>query len=482
VKLPHGGFIPRVAGKPRSAIEEIALPERLTISLNRRGREYRPSVSDGQEVDFGQSLAEWESEGGTLYLPSPATGVVSIDAESEPSRLLLDTMDTPPASELFPPIEPQRIGRGRLIDVLARGGVWPFFWSSRTRDMPGLMDASAPKAIVVNGVIAEPYRARGKVILIHFWDQIIQGFRFLQTLLADYGKIEIILTAATDPVARKMYSELAGFAWVRFHPVPVIYPVENPRVLDAMVRKRLADYKTEDDIWVIDFQGVASIGACMAGGQPLHKRLVSVGGPGEPDPRHLLVPVGAALTTFGGSGASEASGPEPDGTRVLRGGLLLGEPVRDGNEAVGYDDDAFFYLPEVSRREFLHFIRPGFDRTSFFPAFASRLSGAVDRRVSTSLRGERRPCIACGACERICPAAILPHVLHRYLYQEMIDEAEKAGVELCVDCNLCTYVCPSKIELREEFAETRETLRQERAEALAASVEGDDGSQGGGKR
>ncbi len=62
----------------------------------------------------------------------------------------------------------------------------------------------------------------------------------------------------------------------------------------------------------------------------------------------------------------------------------------------------------------------------------------------------------------------MPQVLHRYLFREAYDEAVKAGLDICVDCSLCTYLCPSKIELAEQFAEAKEQLRKERKELKAA--------------
>lgn len=37
---------------------------------------------------------------------------------------------------------------------------------------------------------------------------------------------------------------------------------------------------------------------------------------------------------------------------------------------------------------------------------------------------------------------------------------EAAGVERCVACGLCSFVCPSKIELRQEFLEAQERIRE----------------------
>jgi Na+-translocating ferredoxin:NAD+ oxidoreductase RnfC subunit len=134
---------------------------------------------------------------------------------------------------------------------------------------------------------------------------------------------------------------------------------------------------------------------------------------------------------------------------------------------VQYDDDAFFFLPKAAEREFLAFLRPGFDRTSFSPCFASRITGAYDTHISTSLRGEHRPCISCGRCEEVCPARLMPQILHRLLYREAIDEAQAAGLPACVECGLCTYVCPSKIDMQKQFADAKAEILREQSESEA---------------
>ena len=93
------------------------------------------------------------------------------------------------------------------------------------------------------------------------------------------------------------------------------------------------------------------------------------------------------------------------------------------------------------------------------------MTGAADSEISTALRGERRPCIACGLCERVCPVELMPQVIHRYLYREALDEAEAVGMDLCIACGLCTYVCPSKIELQKQFMEASGRIQLEKMEA-----------------
>jgi Na+-translocating ferredoxin:NAD+ oxidoreductase RnfC subunit len=65
----------------------------------------------------------------------------------------------------------------------------------------------------------------------------------------------------------------------------------------------------------------------------------------------------------------------------------------------------------------------------------------------------------------VCPAEIMPHLIHKYLYRDLLEEVEQARVDLCVQCGLCSYVCPSKIELAREFREATEQIEEEK-EAL----------------
>ena len=466
MKLPHGGFTPRIAGRPASNVEDLSLSDTLQINLERRGLRYLPVVKNGQKVGFGESLAVADTVGGKLSLPSPASGSVSLDGDN-PRQVTLERVTQDVGAERNTRYEPSRLSGEKMRDVLSEGGVWPFFWSSQSGSLPALDGSEQPKAIIVNFVLAEPFRARGKVTLVHSWEKVIRGIGFLPRIMSDYGKVEIVLTAVNDPVAKRMYAELAGHAWIRLHSVPVIYPIENPQVLRQALRKAVPTYKPEDVIWTIDFQGIEALGSCLGDGLSLHKRTVAVNGPGARNPRHVSVRIGTPIRDVIGNEI------EPDDVIVLRGGVLTGVVLDPASDSVSYDDDSYFILPKSKSREFLSFIRPGFNRTSCLPAFISRITGAPDSHISNSIRGERRPCIACGLCEKVCPADMLPQILHRYLYRQAIDEAEKAGLDRCVDCNLCTFVCPSKIELREQFYDAREQLREEHEEARRANLEAD---------
>jgi len=455
-----GGYMPRIPGRPDGAVDEVATGSRLCFPLVRAGVQYAPAVADGQAVVAGEPLARAEVAGGTLSMPAPVSGRVSVKTSDggEPSVVLHPSSD---AGTVSPPraLQPERASPADVRQALAAAGVWPFFWSSLARGVPSLDVSVAPRTIIVNCICMEPFRTRGKTILRRSWDHVIQAIRFMPRLLQDYGRTEIILTEPNDPVARKMYDDLAGHAWVRFHPVPKRYPVENPGVLSAALQQVDKDVGPGDDVWVINVQDAAAMGACLAEGRPVTDRVVVVGGPAHPRPRHLNVTVGTPLDKVLGDEVDLST------VQVLRGGLFNGTPVDPAMDCVRYDDDAYFFLPAKAEREFLGFARPGFNRRSILPCFITELTRGDDRAVSSDIRGEHRACIACGQCEKVCPVRLFPQVLHRYLYRGGLDEAEATGLDRCVDCRLCTFVCPSKIELQQQFAEARETLRAEHAEA-----------------
>jgi Na+-transporting NADH:ubiquinone oxidoreductase subunit A len=459
-----GGYLPKIAGRPSNIVEDIPVPDKLYISLERKGTIYSPIVKSGQQIKQGNPLAEAAFDGANLYIPAPATGKVTLDMKDKVAAgIILDVKDKKQAEGILDNFKPERITRDKMLAALTNYGLWPYFWSSNTDGTPSLKDI--PRAIIVNNVITEPFHSRGNVILSRSWDNMIMGLKFLQRMLADYGTTHVTLTDKRDPLARKLYSDLSGFAWLRFHPVPLIYPVENPTVLYKALKKSNSSIKKDDIVWVIDVQGLDALGALLADGLPVSRRVIALGGPGQPSPKHISVSIGTPLDMLVDNNINK------DEVLILRGGLFKGEPVNLDKTSVDYDDDAFFFLPKVLAREFLSFLRPGFKRTSIMPCFASRFTGSPDSQISNSLRGEIRPCIACGLCEKVCPAGLLPQVLHRYLYRGAIDEAEAAGLDLCVECGLCTYVCPSKLELKKQFLDAAEQLRLEHEEARQAELE-----------
>jgi Na+-transporting NADH:ubiquinone oxidoreductase subunit NqrA len=118
-------------------------------------------------------------------------------------------------------------------------------------------------------------------------------------------------------------------------------------------------------------------------------------------------------------------------------------------------------IPEDVQGPPLAFSRPGFRTDSYSRTFLANFV-PFSKTVDTNLHGEHRPCIACTYCDSVCPVGILPHLLHRYVQREVIDETLlRLRIFDCIDCNLCTYVCTSKIPLAELMRQGKGKLQAE---------------------
>jgi len=209
-------------------------------------------------------------------------------------------------------------------------------------------------------------------------------------------------------------------------------------------------------VWVLRTEGVLAIDRVLSDGLPCTERIITVAGPGATDPTHAAAVTGYPIATLAAVHAVE--GP----VRMVNGGALTGETIAESQRGLDAECTSLTILPEPAARQPLGWIRPGRSRRSYSRGFVGNLRRSFAERLTTALRGERRPCVSCGFCEDVCPARIMPHVIHKYLHQDLLDDVEAAGVDLCVECGLCSYVCPSKIELRRQMTEAKKAIRDER--------------------
>ena len=76
------GYLPKITGRPASAISSREVVSPLHVPLVLAGRRYTPVVKQGQTLRSGDPLAEIEIPGGNLIIPSPYAGTVEqIDNE-----------------------------------------------------------------------------------------------------------------------------------------------------------------------------------------------------------------------------------------------------------------------------------------------------------------------------------------------------------------------------------------------------------------
>jgi Na+-transporting NADH:ubiquinone oxidoreductase subunit A len=442
-----------MTGRPAPQIDALAVPPRLVLPLETpRFRFSDVRVQDGQTVAAGAVLAADTANFG-VPLIAPRGGVVRLG--QTPGHVVLeDVTPDPPqavaagqAQEARPPCE--------RCDRLLRLGAWSYFADAHTGGLPD--PQVAPRAVLVSTLRLEPFEARGDVLLARSLEAFLRGLEQVQSLL-EYQPTYLVVPKVESSLANRIHESLRGLAWIQSVTVPLRYPFDRFAVL-ARGMGLMKD--AGPPVWGLRVEGVLAVEQALGRGVPISSRVITLGGPGVKRPRHIEALPGTPLETL----LAGETIDEP--VRVITGGALTGRQTDPAATGLDPDCAGLTLVPETVPREVLSFVRPGLDRKSYSRTFLGSLLGGEGGRT-TALQGEPRACIACGLCAEVCPAGILPHVIHRALYRKDIDAADRLRVDLCVRCGLCAYVCPSKLELLREFIEAQDTLRAERLEAEGA--------------
>ena len=453
----RGGYDILLAGRPSDRVEVLPEPDVLYLPLRSRRFSFADvKVEEGQRVGPGQILAEDPANycvpllaprAGTVRLGAAAGHVVLEDVAQEPEEPYDPREDATHAAR---DADSAEVRRHKLLAL----GAWQFLSDAHEKSLPDPF--GTPRAVIVSTLNLEPFTARGDVQIKKRLTSFVRGLEHLQSLL-EYEPIFLVLPEADTEQVRHVLETIRGYAWVK----PVEMPQVTPRYpfddFTLLARKLGFPRDPKQCVWAMRTEAVLAIDRALTLSRPCTVRILSLGGPPVTEPMHLKAMPGYPL-------AAILNGRiEPGEVRVLNGGALTGKIV--GDEALGLDAEcmALTVLPDGGPRKFLGFARPGWDCRSHHGSFLSALRKPFTERLTTALRGERRACVSCLACEEVCPAGIWPHLIHKHLHRSDLEEAEAARLDLCIECGLCSYVCPSKIELLEQFIAAKRAIEEELA-------------------
>ncbi|NIA20545.1 MAG: 4Fe-4S dicluster domain-containing protein [Anaerolineaceae bacterium] len=451
------GYEVVLSGKPSGEVDEVELlsePGELYLPLRSGRFEFSEVlVSEGQSVGPGHCLA---TAPGQFNVPLLAPRAGTVRLERLAGHVVLEKVrqaaeEPYHADEHSLHIPPDAGSSGMRRHKLLSLGAWQFFQEAHSGRLPNPF--AAPRAIIVCVMQLDSFLARGDVQLGKRLLAFTRGLEHLQSLL-EYQPIYLVTPQVHSPLADDVQEHVRGYAWIQSVTVPCRYPFDN----FALLARRLG-LPPEDGspVWSLRVEGVLAVDRALTLSRPSTVRIVSVGGPAVDRPRHVKAMAGYPLSAIPGLGAGRP------GRRVIAGGVMTGCTLDPEQKGLDSECTGLTVLSEAVDRELLGFLRPGFRRRSYSRCFASSLLPLSRPPQTAALGGEARACVSCGQCEEVCPVKLLPQVIHRYLYRDLIDEAERVRVDLCVGCGLCSLVCPSKIELGQEFLEAQEALRREHA-------------------
>ena len=439
-----GGYNVLLQGKPEDTTKIKRLPEPESLYLPLQSRRFafgEIHVKNGQNVCAGDTVAR-DKNNYSLPLLAPRAGVVKL--EEAAGHIVLTNLSV--QSKIN--ITAEENG-GKLLSL----GAWQFFYDAYTDELPN--PTGSPQAVIVSTVSFEPFTAMGRIQIKDKLSQFAKGLEYLRDIVMEQP-IYLVVPQITSVWASQFRQRMQNCANVSLVEIPAKYPYDNFSIL----ARKLGLKKQAGPIWAVRTEGVLAVEQALTSSKPCTSRTISIGGPAAASPCHIEIMPGYPIRDIFDIFASETE------IRAINGGILTGEPVT--KEILGIDTECrgLTILPECREREFLGFARPGWDRNSYSGCFASALGAGVSQDMTTALRGEPRPCISCNFCEEVCPAGIMPHLLHKYLYSNLIEDVERGRIDLCIECGLCSFVCPSKIDLKNEFVDAKELIEKEKNESV----------------
>lgn len=322
----------------------------------------------------------------------------------------------------FAPLQPDEIDelpKADLVKRLQEGGLWQCFREFPAKDTA---DASCePPMIIVTLNGNDPFSPEPEIVLEQEVEYFKSGLNILKKLTP---RTVVAVRHSSNEWLKDIEDEIT-------HIVSDTYPSWDPGVI-------LYNMKTcvkENRSWTISSEHLIMLAKFILTGTYPIKRVITVSRTRDKKP-HIITRQGVPIKHIVG---------KTDKNALITTGRFNGRIVEPETH-LGFFETTLNIIQKSENEEFLGFMKPGFNKSSISKTFVScLLPGQIE--PDCNLHGEERACINCGYCTNICPVDLMPSFIMKALYADDIEEALEIGLLDCCRCGLCSYTCPSKIEL-----------------------------------
>ena len=438
------GYRFKMAGAPSHDLVSLDAPSQLALCADKFPYiKSRLKVGQGETVQIGSLLMEDKRQPAFRFL-SPAAGTVR-NIRFGPRRVveavIIDRDLSKEEQVKFPTVDTRALGkmtRELLVDHILQGGLWWVFRELPFRNLP--QPEAVPPLIIVSLDAKEPFQPSPDVYLRDRVEIFRYGVQVLQKL-AD-GQVVVSTDSRNSDLIDQCQDLLT-------HTVSGDYPSDDPAALLYHIKQS----QSQNRAWAIDGQDVILLAQLLHQGCYPTERIIAVGGSAVTRGRHYRTRIGVPVAHLVDKALAGAH------DRIVIGGLMRGYTASiDG--FMGLHASALTLIPQGEEARFLSLFNPGLTMPSYSRTFLSRLN-PKHMIYDCNLNGGWRACIACMHCADICPVDILPQMAYKAILAEEIEESLQHGLLDCVECGLCTYVCPSKIELSQTFIAAKAAYAKE---------------------
>lgn len=274
--------------------------------------------------------------------------------------------------------------------------------------------AAGVSDLIVNAMETEPYLTADLRTLVEYPGRMIDATCELADALG-VSRAILAVPYRHRRVVRRLQSEAAG-RYVEIvalsNPYPQCHPV---MLLKAILDREVAPGASilSEDAVVLPLAAVRRAADALLSDLPVTHALMTVAGDAVEHAGTYRVPIGTPLSRL-----ARRVGMFAPAAQAVYGGPLTGSTL-------GYEDAV---VTSESK--------------------ALLLFGRAD--VSRPV-----PCVRCGWCIEDCPVGIDPPSLMRLETESACSDSNRLALRACIECGLCSHVCPSRLPLAETIIRNR---------------------------
>ncbi|TDJ05570.1 MAG: Na(+)-translocating NADH-quinone reductase subunit A [Deltaproteobacteria bacterium] len=440
IKIKKGLSLP-LKGNPQQTIEDTKRTKTVAINgLDYVGMKPTMLVKEGDTVQIGQPLFTDKKNEGVIFTAPAAGKVLSINRGAK--RVFQSLVIQVAASESQVDIAPPRsLDPKSIASTLVETGLWTSFRTRPYSKIPAV--GSTPNSIFITAMDTNPLAADPELITSEHVKEFERGLQIISKL-----------TEGKTYLCKEAGKSIPSVAEVEVKEFKGVHPAGNAGTHIHFIDP-VSDKKT---VWYIGYQDVIAIGKFFALGEFWTERVISLAGPLVKKPRLIRTRLGANCMDIVNS--ELVKGKE---ARIISGPVWKGHRCDQSYSYLGRYHNQISVLEEGTKREFLGWNSPGFNKFSITRTFLSALNPAKTFALNSSTHGSPRAMIPIGMFEKVMPLDILPVPLLKSLITGNTDLAQKLGaLELDEeDLALCTFADTGKVDYGPMLRETLTTIERE---------------------
>jgi Na+-transporting NADH:ubiquinone oxidoreductase subunit A len=427
----HKGLNLPISGKPEHKVR----PSNLIKHVALMGDDYigmKPTleVRVGDRVKTGQLLfTDKKNEGVKFTAPGCGTVVALNRGEKRKfESLVIELAGEDSVRFLDPSTQPVKsLSPDEIRKLLIDSGMWTAFRTRPYGKIPSV--DSSPASLFITAIDTSPLAPDPQTIIAQSPAEYQLGLKLVQRFF------QIPIHYCTGAAKLLPVEKLDGMQqWSFQGPHPAGLPSTHIHYIDPVHEKKT--------VWQIDYQDIIGLGHLFASGTLYTEKTISLAGAAVRKPSLITTQVGASLTELCEQEISQES------LRILSGSVLSGRESTGNHAFLGRYHNQVSVIKESNGRSFFNWLRPGTDRFSIKPLFASALRKHLNLPFNTALWGGKRAIFPLGTYEQVMPLDIIATSLLKSIVCGDTEKSKDLGcLELIEeDLALCAFVCPGKNE------------------------------------